>query len=94
MKKRIWLLCLAGAMVLAGLVLLALLSAKELRPYTVEAGGRVFTVNPRKQTISDGTHSYRYDLDPWGSIGYQLRFHYPDGSYYHFDVYRRGDIRI
>lgn len=49
--------------------------------YTVTKNGTDYVVDSDNGTISDGTHSYRYEISG-SSSGYSINITYPDGSAY------------
>lgn len=57
--------------------------------YTARRDGIEYLVDRESQTISDGTHTYRYSLDG-DSDGYSIRITYPDGSTYWWNKQNSG----
>lgn len=59
--------------------------------YTVNKYGTDYVVDPDNGTISDGTHTYQYELSV-SSGGYSINITYPDGSTYWWNAQRRGNV--
>ena len=59
------------------------------RTYTVERSGKIFTVDPDAQTISDGKHTYGYTLSAGGTSA-EVEITYPNGATYYWTW--RGNV--
>lgn len=57
--------------------------------YTVNKNGIDFIVDPDNRTISDGKHTYQYDLTV-GSGNYSIDITYPDGSTFWWSTQSSG----
>ena len=58
-------------------------SREEAGPNTVVYNGALYTIDDEAMTISDGTHTYRYEGRGNGS-SYSYTIYYPNGSSYYW----------
>ena len=80
------------AVMLCILLVISLSACASSKPsvYTVQREGKELTVDRVSQTISDGTHTYRYSISG-DSGGYSIHITYPDGSGYNWSVQSSGN---
>ena len=71
------------------LVTLCACGSFEETTYSARRDGVSYLVDRENQTISDGTHTYRYVLTG-DSDGYSVRITYPNGSSYWWETRKSG----
>ena len=59
--------------------------------YTVNMNGTDYVVDPDNRTISDGKHTYQYNLTV-GSSNYSIEITYPDGSTFWWHAQSSGGV--
>ena len=77
--KRLW-----GILFAIVLTISLLGCAKQETVYTVSRNNIEFQIDSEQKTVSDGNHTYRYELSG-DSASYRITITYPNGSSYWFN---------
>ena len=57
--------------------------SEETTTYTVDKGGKTYTVDSKNETLFDGIHTYKYTFSG-DSSSYKIDITYPNGSTFHW----------
>lgn len=80
-----------GVLVVCSLCACSVQDAGTSAAYTVNKQGTDYVVDPDNATISDGTHTYQYELSI-NDRGYTINISYPDGSAYWWNAEKSSSV--
>ena len=86
-----FLVAILGVLMILSLCACSSSDAGTSSVYTVNMNGTDYVVDPDNRTISDGKHTYQYDLTV-GSSNYSIEITYPDGSTFWWNAQTSGGV--
>lgn len=88
-RYRKW---IAGFFVVLLCICLGACSREESGPKTVVRNNKTYTIDDEAMTISDGKHTYRYQIQGSGTSRVDFDITYPDGSSYYWTQSMSGGM--